>query len=97
MVYSIVRGNEYFRVCVALVVRMHKGINEKKRKKTRTHICMTTTQSPNGTSPLPAEPSQSISLALLAAFRVSGVSGVLILVSRLRKNRGRRMKGGRED
>jgi hypothetical protein len=33
MVYSIVRGSEYFRVCVALVVRMRKGINEKKGKK----------------------------------------------------------------
>jgi len=32
MVYSIVRGSEYFRVCVALVVRMRKGIKKKKKK-----------------------------------------------------------------
>jgi hypothetical protein len=46
--------------------------NENETQKTpNTCICITPTQSPNGTSPLSIEPSQSISLALLAAFRVS--------------------------
>jgi len=43
--------------------------NKTKGQGKKTHICITPTQSHNGTSP--SEPSQRISLVLLAAFRVS--------------------------